>query len=115
MDTSGGLEVDGPGAVRAAGFHVLADLGEEVVVGLWVGLRYAPGNVSMSAKHNESNYGYATDEVWCELPGQVWANGFSVLIQIGRSDPVQMIRSVPLDIPITTSRIIQLTIRHTAF
>jgi hypothetical protein len=49
VNTSGGLQVDGPSAVRTAGFHVLADLGEEVIVGLWVGLRYAPGNVSMSA------------------------------------------------------------------
>ena len=40
MDTSGGLEVDGSGAVRATGFDVLADLGEEVIIGLWVGLRY---------------------------------------------------------------------------
>jgi hypothetical protein len=49
VDASGGLQVDGPGAVRTTGFDVLADLSEEVIVGLWVGLRYAPGNVSMSA------------------------------------------------------------------
>ena len=95
MNPTGGLEVDGTGAVRTAGFDVLPDLGEEMIIGLWVGLGLQ--TVDEYCQWFEGGFS-RTHEVGGELSCEVRADGLAVLIQVGRPDPVQMIPRVPLDV-----------------
>lgn len=85
----------------------MTDFGEEVVVGLRVGLSRRRQirsvsffSVSVCGYHGQNR---STDKVRSELSCEMRADGFSVLVQVLRPDPVHIIRRIPLDVPISNN------------